>query len=323
VPTTITKVIATDGSGDYTTLAAWFAGCPANLVTSDEIWDGQCKNVAEFTSASQLVNITGTTVDATRYIVLECQSGQSFRDNANVRTNALDYNQTNGVGIRCTGGYTGCIKVNVDFTRLVGLQVKADGANGQAADILGAAFSHTILDSCIFKIIAGGSNVICDIPGTAKNCLFINTTAAGKGAHVYSNVTQIIGCTFVSTQASSGEGLIDTYNNAGDSIIDTAVFGFAAFATAGNSFTGNNNATDVATAVGSSNQVSKTFASQFVSTSNDFRAKAGADLINNGVTNANILTDISKTTRSVTTPTIGCWEVVAAAAGAVSWLLRA
>jgi hypothetical protein len=64
--------------------------------------------------------------------------------------------------------------------------------------------------------------------------------------------------------------------------------------------------------------VSKTFSNQFqsiTSGSEDFRVKAGADLINAGVrdqTYTNDL-DIVGTTRSTTTPNIGAWEFLSVA----------
>jgi len=42
MPTTTVKVIGT--SGDYTTIQGWEDACPANIVTTDEIWEGQLKN---------------------------------------------------------------------------------------------------------------------------------------------------------------------------------------------------------------------------------------------------------------------------------------
>ena len=43
--------------------------------------------------------VSGITTDSTRYVWLTAASGQSFIDHANVRTNALIYDQSKGVGI--------------------------------------------------------------------------------------------------------------------------------------------------------------------------------------------------------------------------------
>jgi hypothetical protein len=77
---------------------------------------------------------------------------------------------------------------------------------------------------------------------------------------------------------------------------------------------GNNNASDGVTPTSASLPY-KTYSAQFVSTTGDFKVKAGADLINAGVrdqANTNDL-DIKGRARSITTPTIGCYEYAAAA----------
>jgi hypothetical protein len=98
--------------GDYSTLQAWEDACPANLVTADQIWQGQCKN-QEFALNATVLNIAGTTTDATRYIELTTEAGASFRDHASKATNALRYDATKGAGIRATNAYGKPIWVQV------------------------------------------------------------------------------------------------------------------------------------------------------------------------------------------------------------------
>src|SRR5947209_3758092 len=102
MPTVVTKSIGSAGGRDYSTIALFIAALPANLVTADQQWIGECYNDSEFAIGSALA-FSGITTDATRNIILRCASGQSFNDNAGKATNALRYNQTNGVGIRVTG----------------------------------------------------------------------------------------------------------------------------------------------------------------------------------------------------------------------------
>ena len=97
-----THSIGTTGR-DYSTLQAWEDACPANLVTDGNIWRGECYNDSEFSSSGTLVTIAGITTDATHYVELTTATGHSFQDHADVRTNALKYNQSNGVGLKTTG----------------------------------------------------------------------------------------------------------------------------------------------------------------------------------------------------------------------------
>ena len=109
--TTVVKSIGT-ASRDYSTLQAWEDAAPANLVTADQVWKGECYNDSTFTAG---VTISGITTDATRYIWLTAAAGQSFADHPE---NALDYNAANGVAI---SAYDVCIVssvVNVKIDRL-------------------------------------------------------------------------------------------------------------------------------------------------------------------------------------------------------------
>src|SRR5262249_25313543 len=97
----VTKTIGTSGR-DYSTVQAWEDALPANLVTDGNSQVGQCFNDSEFTVAGDILTISGETTDASHTITITTGSGQSFRDNAGVQTNALLYNVSNGVGLRAT-----------------------------------------------------------------------------------------------------------------------------------------------------------------------------------------------------------------------------
>src|SRR5215472_14852452 len=104
MPTTITKTIGTGGSHNYSTLASWEADTTAftggggtDLVAADTIAVGQCffngSGDGEFFSGSGAVLfIAGYGTDSTHTITLTTGTGQSFRDNVSVQTNALQYN---------------------------------------------------------------------------------------------------------------------------------------------------------------------------------------------------------------------------------------
>ncbi len=114
--TTTVKTIGT--GGDYTTLQAWEDASPANLVTSDVVWQGQCFNQEFFSSSAGLLNVSGSTTDATRYKELTTYAGASFVDNAGVQTNALRYNASNGAGIRNSYAWGGPVSVNESYFRI-------------------------------------------------------------------------------------------------------------------------------------------------------------------------------------------------------------
>ena len=104
--TTIVKSIGTAAGRDFTTIQAWADACPANLVTVDQVWEGQLYNDSEFvvSSSADAYKIDGKTTDATRFLRLTTGPGQSFTDNAGKLTSPLRYDATKGVGIRSTVG---------------------------------------------------------------------------------------------------------------------------------------------------------------------------------------------------------------------------
>src|ERR1035437_9016454 len=101
----IVKTIGATGR-QYATINLWDASVPSNLVTDGNSYEGDMYNDAEF-AGSQL--LAAHTTNSTHTLLLTAAAGQSFQDNANVRTNALKYNVSNGVGIRSTAGYTNCL----------------------------------------------------------------------------------------------------------------------------------------------------------------------------------------------------------------------
>ena len=83
MPTTVVKSIGTTGR-DYSTLQAWEDACPANLVSDDKIWKGECYNDSEFTSG---LHVSGITTDSTRYVWLtaaDVYKRQIYRCNTRV-----------------------------------------------------------------------------------------------------------------------------------------------------------------------------------------------------------------------------------------------
>lgn len=326
MPTTVAKSVGSGGGRDYSTIQAWENACPANLVTADQIWKGECYNDSEFTGAATLLTISGQTVDSTRYVWLTTAAGQSFRDNANVQTNALRYNQANGVGILSNNTTrTAVISISAQYTLIENLQVKttASGYAGSWPVSVGAA--NVTLKNCVFEDTdtAYGGFVIS--AGQQSGFLMINCLVKG---HAQSNNSEangiagfkfgeIINCTVVLTGTiSAGKGLLGgNYDSGMGTATNVAVFGFNTFRS-GTLGTFVNCMTDLASAPAGV-ATSKTYSSQFENVSNgthDYRVKSGADLIDAGTTDSRASPDIAGTARpSGSAYDIGCWELVAAA----------
>lgn len=339
MPTTVTKSIGSGGGRDYSTLALWEADCPANLVTVDQIWKGECYNDAEFSGSgtSELVYITGMTTDATRYVWLTAATGQSFADHANKLTNALRYNQSNGVALTYSGSYSAVIRANVNV-KITRLQVKRGGTTG-GSNSGGIALNDNVgtqlLDQCLFEATApmptgaNGGAVRLEYGGKATNCLIVLRGSAGNALFLYEGA-DAFNCTVVrpSNLSTAGTGVHKQYGT--PTLKNCAVFG--PFSSTFNSTTGwsastGYNASDAASAPGSNNQTSLTFADQVeqpsdASGAHDFRLKSTLsggckDNANTDTTNVPDANDIVGTARSGSWD-IGCWELTAGGGGATA-----
>ena len=318
MPTTVTKSIRTDGAGDYTTLQTWDDAAPANLVTADQIWRGECTVATdEFVTVGATLTVSGSTTDATRYKELTTGAGASFRDHASVQTNALKYNASNGVGIRSSEQYASTISVSEANFHMSKLQVQHNVVT-QANRALFSGANTTVLDGCIFENLANSGAIRLDGTGTVSDCLMIKRISGTGPLLTTINGAAFINCTFVQPDdlATMPTNLLDcrysTHNFkncaifAGDST--KAIGGNTSFTTCYTDVTGTTGLTQV------------TYANQFQNINDatrDFRLKSGADCINNGTTDStNAPIDIAGTARpSGSAYDVGCWEFVAAAGG--------
>ncbi len=315
--TTVTRSIGTAGGRDYSTLATWIAACPVNLVTADQIWRGECYNDSEFTAG---LAISGRVTDATRYIELTAAAGQSFQDHASVRTNALRYNQANGVGINVTGApaisYSGA-----GVMRISRLQIKAAGYEAYAG-----TFTSLILQDCIVtndgSFYSNATGVLTDNGTFVNNVLYRNsawTDPMVKAYMSYAVTTSLcLGNTVVRLTGNTPGGAAFSTNYGTLDCRSNAMFGFTS-PTSGTA-TGSNNGSNVASGLpGTSNQHSVTFNAttpfvQASATGTDLRAIAATSLAANGyldsVTGPDDISDFARPAN----PTIGAWQLAGAPA---------
>lgn len=321
---TFTNSAYTRGSRNYSLLQSWEDALPANLVTDANSQVGECYNDTEFThAAGSVLIISGETTSSTFTITLTTGSGQSFRDNANVQSNALFYNQTNGVGISGTYNYgAACVTVSVANVFIKNLQIKYQiGLIGPVISSLGN-YRNCILDGGDTRTSA---NDVTFLFSSAFNCLFIERGNTA-GAESITSGANVVNCTIVNVGGAARLVNLTQYVS-GTIFKNCAFFGFNQIFSVNHATLnfdhcitdlGSWGTTGVAGTLtdGGGTILSKTFSSQFVSTTVDFRLKAGSDCLNVAVTDTTDITtadDIAGTSRPQGSAwDIGCWELVVA-----------
>jgi hypothetical protein len=321
MPTTITKTIKRDGSGDYTTIALWAASFAArNLVSNDEIQRGECFSDGTAHTTVGVTIDTGVTADATRYVLLTTGAGQSFMDNTDKLTDPLIYDAANGAAVLDTTAYTNTIQVVNVFTKIEKLQIKVDTATGSvgaiyvASGVGGGPYSNLILDSNGTRIGYTLSSTLINVFGVQRK-----STQNRSGFEMYL-AGKCYGCTLVAPSNLTQSGVGFVTSGAGAIAIQCAAFGFTGGAySASNWDTGvsDRNAADDTSTPGGNSQDSLTYADQYVSATADWHVKAGSALIANGGTpNANLSgIDIFGSSRNASACTIGCEEFIVASSG--------
>lgn len=315
-----TKSIGSSGR-DYATLALWAAY--VNALTNISVAErGECYNDSEFTFSSKLT-LGGWTLSGGS-VTLACGSGQSFYDNAGKLTNALRYNQSNGVGVNSTVSYDVSIQITGNAFTMDGLQVKNTRSDAQGIIELvptGTGGPASTLKRCIYQ--GNGRSTYTPLKiwqYAAENLLVITTSTSNGGITANSaggNVPTLTDCTVISVNSSSGAGITSGYTN-GCVAKNCAVAGFATDYSGTASSSSTNNATDKGsfggTNWGGSGQTSLVATTEWQSVtagSEDLRVKSTAvKLPGNGATTGPAI-DIVGQTRSAPY-TIGAWQYVAA-----------
>jgi hypothetical protein len=196
--TTVTKVIDPDmGSGyDYDSLFDWEAAQQGDLTGArDEIAVAKCRCTAG-TADTTAVTIDGWTTSATQYIKIWTDPSESYRHNGTWQTgNKYRIEAINLID----DGWT--IINRVDYTKIIGLQISANGStgsgNGCVVNATIQAATNTLLDSCILKPISSSIGIGAVGFSWAINCLSIGGAAGFSGGaitafnHYFYNCTAI------------------------------------------------------------------------------------------------------------------------------------
>jgi len=275
-------------TGTYSTINTWEAAAPSGTLSAP--WEGDCQNQTFVggDGSDAVITISGNTVSSANHKILTTDTGASFADNANKLTNALKYNASNGAAITQSTAYRACIVVNEPFTEITKLQIKstqtAGGRNNSPIYFnTSDSTNHAFVKQCILESTAANGALIgiLNCAYKAINCLLVQRKNGTGGWGIDSQYTTttsgLFNCTIVkpSDDGANGTGVVN-HSGPGQLLKNCAVFGFAA-ATSGNmSSSSGFNATDNASAPGSSNQVSATYADQFQAVADatmDFRAK--------------------------------------------------
>ncbi len=315
----VTKSIGTAGGRDYSTINAWDAAIPANLVTAGDSWVGECYNDSQFGSSV----LAAHTTDATHTIKLTAAAGQSFQDHASVRTNALRYNQSLGVGLRGTGTYSSTLNINgtIDYLTISRLQIYHTSANGTCHVVLFNASNanNCLLKDCIIEQ-ADDSNVVQNIQGSslAINCAIIvdNSTSGVVAVKTFTGGT-ITHCTIAraSNRTAGGTGITQSHGTA--LVKSCAIFGYTTPVNASASSSSTKCGTEQSSGIpGTSHQFSISYSASSpfsnattASSAHDFKTVSGTTLDGNGLLDStNAPNDITGFARPAA-PTIGAWQL--------------
>lgn len=338
--------IRTIGSGaQHADINLWVAYVQANVVVAGLLTDdvtGAIVAAGCSVSAQQVVSGWAPGLSGFQTI-LTANAGDSFRDNANVRTNALFYNASNGAFFTSsysTGNTTGAIDFQVDKFRIKYLQLKATGNYSPTISTSTVAITDFMIDSCIITATGANQGTIelhstCDGASLfIQNSLIMSERSASSSSAIdfnggcTSNAINLYDNTFWGTGSATDVITAGSYGkiNVVGTVFPTFNTGSGyAMAVRDANTTGSNNATIVsawATPFGSgfltgltASQFSIVTANEIISggaSPSDFRLKSGGtQLQTTGTTISGITTDISGFTRTPGSVDIGCWQFTA------------
>lgn len=326
MPTITTRTIGSAGGRDYSMPQAWEDAAPANLVTSDVLWDGVAYNDSAFAPGSGVVlTVAGSTTDATRRKQLTAAAGESIFDDP---ANALFFDATKGVSFTGQQQYSQCLVVTEANFRISRIQLRV--TNGQMSVISGSA-SGSSFDQLIVYANNAHANARCGgfSAGTASNCLFFADAVTGSNPVITCSLSAALNnCTIAKPAGGHypGLGLSYTSSTFRNNVMVGATTGFTKPATA-TGVTYANCFQDVSSAVigvtGGLAYSTSTFVN-VTSGSRDFKLVSGSALIDAGTSSGVPAYDIFGTTRPAGAGyDVGAHEYVSAAVFKAFWARNA
>lgn len=317
---------------NYTGIQAWndAIATPLTQPVIGLIWND---GVINCTLGVRNFWINGHVTTSTNTITLACAPGESFRDQPALTT-PLTADSTKGVTIRGaasgTPSQSDYFWIDDDNVIIDGIQF-VDPLSTSQMQIIIAWKTNFRLQGCIFdgysQTSGGNRSMIANVGATTyviENCLFVDRAASNTYRAIYDTNTattagRVVNCTFIAT-ASAAPLAVQVEASATNGVVikNTVAMGHTvAFGSSTVAACGVDHCVLSATGLGGfatnngSNLFSKTAANQFVSTTVDFRLKAGADCLNAGaVDTADIPSseDIFGTSRGAANWDVGCYE---------------
>lgn len=310
-------IISSIGSAigrDYSTIALWAAACPADLVTANEQWVGELYNDSEFDVGSSGTSIgSGVITSPTNYIELRVAAGEGFRDNPQLPLRA---DAAHGVYLTKSGSnYSVGLSIQANDVILKGLQFRIN--NGYGIAITG---DRVILDS---SIIYNRKFDRYAVQGTSTgNTKVINSLIYGAMSYgistSYANASSF-NSTFYSFNAGTGSGIREGSGSNNVTAKNSAVANYGTDFSGTMNAASEYNASSDTTAPGTNSQININPSLEFEAITDvlasDFKlAATSVSLAGTGTpdaTNTNNV-DIYGNPRSLTAPSIGCYEAAGA-----------
>jgi len=195
MPTTVVSTINKPGE-DYNTIALWEAAKQGNLVTADQVQQGDCYNDDGTLDETGIV-IDGSTTDSTRYVVLSSPVGERHTGKAGT-----------GFHLRPTGNATRVIFVADQYVRVEWLELSNffngwyGHAHGIEFDNVGSAAAAPRATNCIVHDSQPGNTgnlhygIAWNRFGKVWNCIVYDVQSEGiKGFDGYGGGVQVYNCT--------------------------------------------------------------------------------------------------------------------------------
>lgn len=321
--------------GTHATLQAAYDAIPGTL--ADQYIIRLKKQEFVFTGSSIPLVISPRVTTASFNIIIECDTGASFKDDANVRTNPLRYDASKGAAIRCEDASAIIFSAgSVNHLTIRGIQIKQQATALASFDIIvcqtGGTATNRVIQDCIIEQEGSDHNDILFLIGTTKvlNCVIIHGGNNPDSGIKLSDVgagfaVEVIGCTVVRPSnlaaGSTSIGLNNKFNENSYTAKNNVVMGFntdAVSLSSGSDY----NATSFSDAASGFNDPATDHnvydvvynTNLFEQPSNasglhDYRLKQGAVLANVGLYDGtNSPADVTGLTRN-NPPDIGAWEL--------------